>query len=364
MPQRSFWKSILLVGLCMPVLLPPALAAESFVLGYYPAGMRDRLPAEKVDFKVLTHICHAFIRPRVDGTLDFGDRFLYPELVKAAHEAGRQILVSVGGGGGGRALEGFAPVAADARLRAVFIRNLISFCDENGYDGIDFDWEYPSGPDQRTNHAILVAELRKAVNQRPKPLLITMAASGRLRSDEVFDHSVLKEQLDWFNIMTYDFHGLWSRVAGFNSPVYSVIPGSKGIPEGAATAVDFMVRQMGIPTSKLLLGLPFYGFVLEAEKIKGPSNGGRYINYSEIVMKWAAGGWNSHWDETAMVPYLTRVDPGQVITFDTPDSIAIKCDFARVNNLRGVMIWALGQDVLEGRQLLLETVGTKKWEVK
>jgi chitinase len=81
-------------------------------------------------------------------------------------------------------------------------------------------------------------------------------------------------------------------------------------------------------------------------------------------MRWAAGGWRSHWDETAMVPYLSRVIPGQVITFDTPESIAIKCDFARVNNLRGVMIWALGQDVLEGRQLLLETVGTKKWEVK
>ncbi len=195
-----------------------------------------------------------------------------------------------------------------------------------------------------------------------KPLLITMAASGRLRSDETFDHSILKDQLDWFNIMTYDFHGLWSRVAGFNSPVYSDIPGSKGIPEGAATAVDFMMRQMGIPPEKLLLGLPFYGFVLDAEQVKGPSRGGHYINYSEIVMNWAAGGWEYHWDGSALVPFLTRVQPGQVITFDTPQSIGIKCDFARVNRLRGVMIWALGQDVLEGRQLLLETVGQKKWD--
>lgn len=346
------------------VCIPWGRAAESFVLGYYPAGMRDRLPADQVDFKILTHVCHAFIRPNLDGTLDFGERFLYPELVKSAHEAGRKILVSVGGGGGGKALEGFAPIAADPGLRKRFIANLIGFCDEHGYDGIDFDWEYPRGPEERANHAILVTELRAEINRLGKPLLITMAASGRLRSDENFDHSILKEQLDWFNIMTYDFHGLWSRVAGFNSPMYSVIPGSKGLPEGAATAVDFMVRQMGIPAEKLLLGLPFYGFVLEAEQIKGPSNGGRYINYNEIILNWAAGGWRYSWDDTAMVPYLTRVQPGQVITFDTPESIGIKCDFARVSRLRGVMIWALGQDLLQGRQLLLETVGAKKWDYR
>ena len=339
-------------------------AAESYVLGYYPAGMRDRLPAEQVDFKTLTHLCHAFIRPNRDGTLDFSDRFLYPELVRAAHAADRKILVSVGGGGGGKAVDGFAPVAADPELRGKFIANLIRFCDENGYDGIDFDWEYPRGPVERANHAILVTELRAEITRQNKPLLITMAASGRLRSDETFDHSILKEQLDWFNIMTYDFHGLWSRVAGFNSPVYSVIPGSKGVPEGAATAVDFMVRQMGIPPQKLLLGLPFYGFVLEAERILGPSTGGHYINYSEIVMNWAAGGWRYHWNDLAMVPYLTREQPGQVITFDTPESTGIKCDFARVSGLRGVMIWALGQDVLEGRQLLLETVSEKKWDYR
>ncbi len=71
-------------------LSPVGKAAESFVLGYYPAGMRDRLPAEQVDFKTLTHLCHAFIRPKTDGTLDYSDRFLYPELVQAAHAAGRE----------------------------------------------------------------------------------------------------------------------------------------------------------------------------------------------------------------------------------------------------------------------------------
>ena len=79
-------------------------------------------------------------------------------------------------------------------------------------------------------------------------------------------------------------------------------------------------------------------------------------------MQWAEGGWDYHWDETALAPYLTSTDRTKVITFDNPRSLALKCDYARVNPLRGVMIWALGQDILQGRQLLLETLGKKKWE--
>jgi chitinase len=340
----------------------PAEAAESYVLGYYPGGRRNTLPADKIDFKTLTHICHAFIRPNNDGTLDYRKNFLYPELVQAAHAHGRKVLVSVGGGGGGKAVEGFPIVSADPVLRAGFIANLIEFCRENGYDGIDFDWEYPRNTTQRDNHALLVSELRAEVDKLDPPLLITMAIGARLGSDKTFDHAILKEKLDWFNVMTYDFHGLWSDRAGHNSPIYSVAPRGNTVPQGCYSAVSFLRDDMGIPPEKLLLGLPFYGFLLEASHIRGPNDGGRYIGYSEIIVKWAAGGWTYHWDEVSMVPWMTNDAGDRLITFDNPRSIGLKCDFARVNKLRGVMIWALGHDVLEGGQPLLDTAGRKKWE--
>lgn len=341
-----------------------AAAAESYVLGYYPAQMRNRLPAEKVDFETLTHLCHAFIRPNTDGTLDYGANFLYPELIEAAHAAGRKVLVSVGGGGGGKAVEGFPPVSASPALRKKFIANLIDFCRGHGYDGIDFDWEYPKNTTERDNHAILVSELRDEVNKLDPPLLITMAIGARIGSERTFDHAVLREKLDWFNVMTYDFHGMWGNRAGHNSPIYSVAPRGTSIPQGCHSAISFLREDMGIPAEKLLLGLPFYGFVLEASDIRGPSDGGRYINYSEVMLKYASGGWTYHWDEVSLVPWMSADSRGQMITFDNPRSIALKCDFARVNGLRGVMIWALGQDVLEGEQRLLPIVKEKKWEMK
>ena len=368
MLKRLFEQSLIyplaltLLLLALPQVAP---AAESYVLGYYPAGRRDLLPAEKIDFDVLTHICHAFIRPNKDATLDYGKNFLYPEMIRAAHAKGRKVLVSLGGGGGGKAVEGFPVVAADPALRTKFIANLIDFCQKHGYDGIDFDWEYPKNRTERDNHALLVSELREAVDKLDPPLLITMAIGARLGSDDTFDHAILKEKLDWFNVMTYDFHGLWSNCAGHNSPIYDVSPRANNeTPQGCFSAVCYMKNDMGIAGEKLLLGLPFYGFVLYSSHIRGPNNGGHYIDYREVMLHWASGGWFHHWDEVSMVPWLSAAEGDSLITYDDPRSIALKCDFARVNGLRGVMIWALSQDMLEGSQWLLETVGRKKWDFK
>ncbi|MFH1071642.1 MAG: glycoside hydrolase family 18 protein [Candidatus Glassbacteria bacterium] len=359
--QTMHFAPALLIIACSLTYVPLA-AEKSFVLGYYPSGMRERLPADKVDLKILTHLCHAFITPNPDGAIHHRDDFLYPELVAAVHAAGRKILVSIGGGGGGRAVEGFPPVAADPALRRKFIGNLLEFCRQHGYDGIDFDWEYPRDSTERNNHALLVSELRQEIERRGTGLLITMANSGRIGSESTFDHGKLARSLDWFNVMTYDFHGLWSDRAGHNAPMYSVTPRGTGAPESDYTAVAYLTRELGIPREKLLLGLPFYGFELEASDLNAPCDGGRYIDYSEIVTGWAAGGWEYHWDEQALVPWLSGDDRRRIITFDNPRSLAIKCDFARVSGLRGVMIWALGQDVIEGGQPLLDLVGRKKWD--
>jgi len=355
-------RRLALAVFCLALAVGSARAGESKVLGYYPAGMRDRLPAEKMDFKVLTHICHAFVTPNKDGSLNVRPDFLYPELIQAAHAAGRKVLVSLGGGGGGRAVDGFPPVAASPELRTIFIRNLLDFCEKNGYDGVDFDWEYPKNEKERNDHATLVEELRAAATKRGKPFLITMANTGRLDSDKVFDHRRLNKVLDWFNVMTYDFHGLWSREAGHNSPLYSVIPGYNGVPESCFSEIYYLEHELGIAPEKLLLGLPFYGFKLNASHLGAPNQGGRYIDYSEAVQFWAEGGWDYYWDSVSLVPYMLERSREHVVTFDNPESIGLKCDFAKVQGLGGVMIWALGQDILDGRQLLLETVARHRWD--
>jgi len=320
--------------------------AEQIVLGYYPAWVKESYPAEAVDFTVLTHIIHAFAWPEADGSIALWEGFVYPELTEETHRAGRKILVALGGWGN---CEGFPPMAADPALRAKFIENIIEFCEKHGYNGIDLDWEFPANPEERDNLTLLVSDLRKATDKLGRPFLITMAVSAGTWSGDHNDYTALKENIDWFNDMTYDFYGTWTEVSGHNAPLYAT-------QESVDTSITFLVEKMGIPPDKILLGLPFYGREFTTESLYGPKTGGAGINYN-IIVKKLEEGWTRLWDDVSMVPYLVSPRKDVMVFYDDPESIAIKCEYAAEKNLRGVMIWSIGSDYIDGKQPLLDTIG-------
>ena len=78
--------------------------------------------------------------------------------------------------------------------------------------------------------------------------------------------------------------------------------------------------------------------------------------YHEIV-PLIDNGWSYHWDSNAFCPYLIKDDASKIITFDNPESIGFKCEYAKTQNLGGVMIWALGYDIVNGGQELIQSIG-------
>ena len=69
------------------------------------------------------------------------------------------------------------------------------------------------------------------------------------------------------------------------------------------------------------------------------------------------GKWVYHWDSVSKVPYHLKSDSTIFITFDDTESVKLKTEFSIYNNLGGVMIWALDQDIVNGTQPLLEAIG-------
>jgi len=342
-------KPMTFLMLFLLLFLPGARAAgeEPLVLGYYPAWVKNEFPAGMLDFDVLTHIVHAFAWPDSGGDISVWEDFHYPELIAAVHRAGRKISVAFGGWG---QCEGFPPVAADPALRAKFIRNALDFCRTHGYDGIDIDWEFPANPAERENLTLLVTELREAINAAGVPLLLTMAVSAGTWSGDHNDYEKLRDVVDWFNDMTYDFYGTWTDRAGHNAPLYAT-------QESVNTSIVFLTEKMGVPPEKIMMGVPFYGRKFHARRLYGESTGGEGIAYRDIVRIMNEGGWSYHWDDVSRVPYLVNESGTELIFFDDPESIALKCRYAGEKNLRGVMIWALGSDYVDGGQPLLETIG-------
>ena len=91
-----------------------------------------------------------------------------------------QVLLSIGGWNSGS--EQWSWMAADSESRATFVASVMRFVETFGWDGIDFDWEYPgdregADPDHdRDNFTLLSQELAAALHSQGK--LFTAATSA------------------------------------------------------------------------------------------------------------------------------------------------------------------------------------------
>ncbi len=116
-----------------------------------------------------------------------------------------------------------------------------------------------------------------------------------------------------------------------------------------------MRDQRGVPQEKIHLGVPFYGREFNATRLYGPSTGGTDVEYGAIPARLNAG-WEYFWDDVAKVPYLLNPGRTKFLTFDDSVSVRHKCEYIKQNRLGGAMIWALGQDVFNNTQPLLEAM--------
>ncbi len=311
----------------------------------YINGNYSQYPYNAIDYENITHIAHAFIIPRSNGSLQVDSWFPYPELIKTAHGHGVKVVLSVGGYGQS---DGFSPIVSNDNIRAAFINNLIDYCTKNGYDGIDLDWEYPHTED-RDNFTKLIVELRNAIDSVGMESLSLAISSTDWYN--AYDISKIKNYVDWFGIMTYDYYGPWESVAGHDSPLYS----SSQQYGSVDRAVKYYLNK-GMPKDKMCIGMSFKGYLLNASGLFARQSGGSTISYFQANSKLAQN-WEYHWDNTCKVPYLQNPGHTQIITYDDTTSIKLKCDYVRKNDLAGTIFWKLGQDYGNGKTPLLTMLG-------
>ncbi len=333
------------------LIFQQAASADKLVVGYYPSWNKSTLPHTAVPYQNLTHIVYAFLVPAADGSISVPGGFLYPELNQAAHQKGVKVVISLGGWGQS---DGFSPMAADTGARHKFVKNITTFCTTNSYDGVDIDWEYPSTAADRANLTALIHELRLSFNNANPAFSISMALPSTSWSGQWFDVAAMKNDFDWIGIMTYDFYGSWTTKSGPNSALYG---SSSTNSEGWIDySVGYYNGTRGIPMLKLLIGTPFYGWMFTASSMYGASTGASQLAYSSIAPKLQQG-WVRSWDADGQVPYIINTAKTQVISYDDSASIALKCGYINTKGLGGTIIWAIGQDLLAGKQPLLDVIG-------
>lgn len=248
---------------------------------------------------------------------------------------------------------------SDAR-RTAFAESVVDFLVRYGFDGVDFDWEYPvvggmasnvRRPIDSNNFALLLQRVRQRLDERG-------AADGRRYelsiaggpSDLYIKKTPLAQiaqYLDYVQIMTYDYGGPWEKSTGFNAPLYA--PVGQG-PSVAQSVEGYLAA--GVPASKLVLGVPFYGY--EFRQTKNVGNGlfqpytGAGISrpYGEVETGFTAeAGFARYWHAKSQVPYLWN--GSSFVSYDDPESIAAKVNYLKAKGLAGAMIWEISQDPSE-----------------
>lgn len=297
-----------------------------------------------------------------------------PGIIELAHSKGVKVMASIGGWS---MCKHYPEMAADAAKRAKFVAN----CKEliaMGFDGIDFDWEYPNDPGMNIEHysaadynnfATLLEEVRAAIGSSK---LITAAFSAVPSKLSGFNWTRLNSVMNFYNMMTYDYNGGWSNKAGHNAPLYDY-PGM----EYTGFSLDGTVkglRTIGVNLSKVNLGAPFYGrgvvtsgtaavnaaTVKRAETVQpdGPiqtcadfTNWARDLwdgtpAYSYILQQTGSGsGWTEYWDDAAKVPY--KVKGNYFLSYDNERSIEAKAQYIKDNGLAGVIVWQVFGDMTD-----------------
>jgi chitinase len=249
----------LLAALSLIVTGPAQARAKPVMIGYLAAFKNMKATLDVTDLSQLTHINIAFLNPDANGVLDAGgvmtcmqDQAHVPvtaqdlrDVVTRAHAGGVKVLASLGGGQIPACSGDWSQWLSEGH-RAALIQNLMQYVKDYDLDGLDVDleWGVLTKIDSDGDYTPFVTELGQALHARHK--LLTCATASR--PGGMVPQASLAS-FDYVNIMSYDRVG----------PNWGT-PGDEHASFADAQADIALWQAQGLPRSKLVLGIPFYGY--------------------------------------------------------------------------------------------------------
>lgn len=270
---------------------------------------------------------------------------LYPHLRLLISLEGRASDFALGAQPENR--ERFVRSCIDTFIRGQFARGRTS---PGLFAGFDIDWEYPREQD-RANFLALVQEFRRQLDAVRRGLWLEVAGGPLPQQAENISARNLCRYVNAIGVMNYDYNGPWNKTTGLIAPLFRI----DGDPRPSDNVADTMAayRQAGVPSRKLILGLPFYGYAWQQVVSAGANHGlfmaGRAAHgdhpYHEIASLLTAQ--SLHRDARSGEPWF--YDGSTFWTYDDPISIRRKMVYVRRQHMGGAMIWDLSGDTADAQ---------------
>lgn len=324
-----------------------------------------------------------------EGTLIVHDGWAFSQHIKElqalkASHPHLKLCISVGGA---TLSWNMSKILANPTTRKTFVDSSIRFILRHGFDGFDLDWEYPGKKgasynqvdvvNDAKNVALFLREMRRALNTRSPSKYIELSVASGCTPDVISQYKDCVDVIDSFNVMTYDFYGGWGD-GGHNSGLFAN-PANKGAFWGY-DCDNSVKRALSIfPSNKVCIGCAFYGrgwkkLVADPKNPSAPiifgiSKAGAAPSLSagkggepglscwkELRDKVGKDGFVSHYDTISKVPYIHNPVSGETWSYDDVESIKEKTKYVMNNDLGGIMIWQLSDDVRDGQNALIDVL--------
>jgi len=202
-----------------------------------------------------------------------------PQSIATLVSQGPKVIISLGGWNFPSSY--FSKMVATSESRGKFISSAKSFIEQHGLAGIDIDWEFPCSPARtdpvkitcdkfRTtqddggscpadtqNLVLFLKELRAALGDDKHISVASQAGEKNWKNMGLKEGS---QYIDHWNVMNYDY--VVSDVPDGatmspNAPLYT-----PSAPGTAQMSINYTIQGYlaeGVPPSKIMVGIPFYG---------------------------------------------------------------------------------------------------------
>jgi chitinase len=360
-----------------------------YFAGYNIANLQSNGVADK-----LTHLTYAFgnatptgcaiadpwadyqspYLPSVNGTpyaAPLYGNFAALQQLKQLHP-NLKVLISLAGA------TGFSAAAKTASSRQTFVANCIDLFITGNlapgisaagvFDGFDIDWEFPAPSDTR-NATLLMQEFRKQLDALGKTnktrYLLTMFGPAGQQNFSNIQLAEVAEQLDFYNVQGYDFHGTWETSTNHASPLFD---DHQDPVADENFYIDYTISsylQAGVPAHKLVLGIPTYARgwtgvpninngLYQTSSGPAPYPPADYLQTPGVITYLTATGltgYTRHFDFKRIAVWLYNPTTQTLWSYDDPSTVWLKMgyvNFRTHGGLGGAFIWALKDDDANG----------------
>ncbi|XVF35519.1 hypothetical protein REPUB_Repub18cG0152800 [Reevesia pubescens] len=346
----------IIIVLCLQYLHPTK--AQTWIKAGYLLDID--FPFPDINSQLYTHLICAFadLNSSYQLSISSSNEQYFSAFTHTVRQKNPSITTLLSIGGGNANYSEFSSMVSNSSSRKSFIDSSIKIARLYGFQGLDFSWDTPNTSYIMTNMATLFEEWRAAIdleriNSSQSHLILTVSApySPHISKSVSFPVDSMKENLNWVHVMAFGYHVPFrDDVTGAHAALYdpdSTVNTDYGIGEWI---------NRGLPASKLILGLPFYGY---AWTLANPKHNGigaiangpavtltnttdGDISYKDISYYIQENGATTEYNETYVVNYCSV--GATWICFDDVKAVKTKVKYAKDKKLLGYVVWRVSHD--------------------